>query len=74
MLRRNLLAMGHRVEKMRRVKLASLEVDTVPEGQYRRLDPVEVAKLARAVDYALEHQKPAPSESKTKSARRGRPR
>lgn len=74
LLRGNLLEMGHRVEKMRRVKLASLEVDTVPEGQYRRLDPAEVAKLARAVDYALEHQKPAPSETKTKSARRGRPK
>jgi len=73
LLRRNLLAMGHRVEKMRRVKLASLEVDTVPEGHYRRLDPAEVAKLARAVDYALTHQKPAPPDSKTKSARRGRP-
>ncbi|MBZ5660641.1 MAG: rRNA pseudouridine synthase [Acidobacteriia bacterium] len=73
LLRRNLLAMGHRVEKMRRVKLASLEVDTVPEGHYRRLDPAEVAKLARAVDYALTHQKPAPAVSKTKSARRGRP-
>jgi 23S rRNA pseudouridine2605 synthase len=73
LLRKNLLAMGHRVEKMRRVKLASLEVDTVPEGHYRRLEPGEVAKLARAVDYALTHQKPAPAASKTKSARRGRP-
>jgi 23S rRNA pseudouridine2605 synthase len=74
LLRRNLLTMGHRVEKMRRVKLASLEVDTVPEGHYRRLDPVEVAKLVRAVDYALEHRKPAPSSSSAKSARRGRPK
>jgi 23S rRNA pseudouridine2605 synthase len=72
LLRRNLLTMGHRIEKMRRVKVASLDVDTVPEGQYRRLDPVEVAKLARAVDYALTHQKPAPSDSKSKSARRAR--
>jgi 23S rRNA pseudouridine2605 synthase len=74
LLRKNLLTMGHRVEKMRRVKLASLEVDTVPEGQYRRLDSVEVAKLARAVDYALKNQKPAPSTPKMKSARRGRPK
>jgi 23S rRNA pseudouridine2605 synthase len=74
LLRKNLLEMGHRVEKMRRVKLASLEVDTVPEGHYRRLDPVEVAKLARAVDYALTHQKPAPSTTTAKSARRGRPK
>jgi 23S rRNA pseudouridine2605 synthase len=74
LLRKNLLDMGHRVEKMRRVKLASLDVDTVPEGQYRRLDPAEVTKLARAVDYALTHQKPAPVSSEIKSARRGRPK
>ena len=74
LLRKNLLEMGHRVEKMRRVKLASLEVDTVPEGHYRRLDPAEVAKLAHAVDYALTHRKPAPSTPKEKSARRGRPK
>ncbi|MBZ5641298.1 MAG: rRNA pseudouridine synthase [Acidobacteriia bacterium] len=74
LLRKNLLDMGHRVEKMRRVKLASLDVDTVPEGHYRRLGLEEVAKLSRAVDYALTHQKPAPVSSKAKSARRGRPK
>jgi 23S rRNA pseudouridine2605 synthase len=74
LLRKNLLAIGHRVEKMRRVKLASLEADTVPEGRYRRLDPVEVAKLARAVDYAIENKKPAPRSTNEKRARRGRPR
>jgi 23S rRNA pseudouridine2605 synthase len=73
-LRKNLLAIGHRVEKMRRVKLASLEADTVPEGHYRRLDPIEVAKLARAVDYAIKNKKPAPSSTNEKRARRGRPR
>jgi len=74
LLRKNLLAMGHRVEKMRRVKLASLEADTVPEGHYRRLDPIEVGKLSRAVDYAIKNKKPAPSASTDKRARRGRPR
>ncbi|HVA94081.1 MAG TPA: S4 domain-containing protein [Candidatus Dormibacteraeota bacterium] len=58
LLRTNLLKMGHRVEKMRRVKLASLEIETVPEGHYRRLDPKEVAKLARAVGFALEGKAP----------------
>ena len=72
LLRRNLLTMGHRVEKMKRVKLASLEIDTVPEGHYRRLDPTEVAKLVRAVDYALKHQKPVLSASKNQRARIGR--
>jgi hypothetical protein len=59
---------------MRRVKLASLEAATVPEGQYRRLDAVEVAKLARAVDYAIKNKKPAPISTNEKRARRGRPR
>jgi len=41
---------------MKRVKLASIEADTVPEGHYRRLDPSEVAKLSRAIDRALENK------------------
>lgn len=72
-LRTNLLKMGHRVEKMKRVRLASLEIDSVPEGQYRRLEPAEVKKLAHAVEFALENHKPLPVSSKTKRARRGRP-
>jgi 23S rRNA pseudouridine2605 synthase len=60
LLRRNLLAMGHRVEKMKRMKLASLDADTVPEGHYRRLEPREVAKLTRAIDEALENKRPIP--------------
>src|SRR5579862_8192757 len=35
----NLQMLGHPVEKMRRMKLASLEADSVPEGHYRRLAP-----------------------------------
>jgi pseudouridine synthase len=73
LLRPNLLKLGHRVEKLRRVKLASLEVDTVPEGHYRRLDPAEVAKLARLVDSALKNQKPVSIPANNKRARRGRP-
>jgi 23S rRNA pseudouridine2605 synthase len=56
LLRRSLHAMGHPVEKMRRMKLASLEAETVAEGNYRRLDPREVAKLSRAIDLALENK------------------
>jgi len=72
-LRTNLLKMGHRVEKMKRVKLGSLDIDTVPEGQYRRLEPAEVKKLANAVDFALKNQKPIPVPAKNQRARRGRP-
>jgi len=68
LLRWNLLAMGHPVEKMKRVKLASLDAGTVPEGHYRQLDPREVEKLGRAVEAALAHAKPRAGESMSKRA------
>jgi pseudouridine synthase len=74
LLRRNLLAMGHRVEKMKRVKLASLDAETIPEGHYRRLDPSEVAKLSRAIDHALENKPPLPLAPKDRRAHRRRPK
>jgi hypothetical protein len=57
-LRRNLLASGHPVEKIRRMKLATLDADTVEEGHYRQLSAEEVAKLGRAIDRALTEHKP----------------
>ena len=72
LLRRNLLAMGHPVEKMKRMKLASLDVDTVPEGHYRQLSAPEVAKLLRVVDYALTQPKPMLAPAKPKRAWRPR--
>jgi 23S rRNA pseudouridine2605 synthase len=74
LLRRNLISIGHPVEKMKRMKLASLDADTVPEGHYRRLVPVEVAKLARAVDHALTSPKPILVTPKTQRGRRRRPK
>ena len=74
LLRRNLLNMGHRVEKMKRVKLASLEADTVPEGHYRRLDAAEVAKLSRSIDRALDNKPALPSAPKNRRARHRRPK
>jgi|SRR5580692_2349854 23S rRNA pseudouridine2605 synthase len=75
LLRRNLLAMGHPVEKMRRMKLAALDVDTVPEGHYRELAAPEVAKLARAIEYALGPGKQAPAPAPARKTKRAwRPR
>ncbi len=71
-LRRNLLAMGHPVEKLRRMKLASLDADTVQEGHYRELSPLEVAKLVRAVERALTEHKAVPSAAKPRRAWRPR--
>jgi 23S rRNA pseudouridine2605 synthase len=68
LLRQNLLAMGHPVEKMKRVKLASLDATTVPEGNYRQLDPKEVEKLGRAVESALAHAKPPAGATKSNRA------
>jgi 23S rRNA pseudouridine2605 synthase len=72
LLRRNLLAIGHPVEKMRRMKLASLDADTVQEGHYRQLSPLEVAKLVRAVEHALKDHKPVPAANRPKRAWRPR--
>jgi 23S rRNA pseudouridine2605 synthase len=72
LLRRNLLVMGHPVEKMRRMKLASLDADTVPEGHYRQLSALEVAKLVRAVEHALTQHKPLPAANKPRRAWRRR--
>jgi len=73
LLRRNLLEMGHRIEKMKRMKFASLEIETVAEGHYRRLEPKEVAKLSRAIDFALENKHPLPPRPENQRLRRGRP-
>jgi 23S rRNA pseudouridine2605 synthase len=68
LLRKNLLAMGHRVAKMKRMKLASLDAGTVPEGHYRQLAPEEVAKLVRAVDRAVAQEKLPPRIDKPRHA------
>jgi 23S rRNA pseudouridine2605 synthase len=74
LLRRKLLAMGHPVEKMRRMKLASLDADTVPEGTYRQLADPEVAKLSRAIDYALGVRQKTPTRASEKPRRESRRR
>ncbi len=68
LLPQNLLKIGHRIEKMKRVKLASLEVDTVPEGQYWRLAPDEVTK-ARARSGPRAQESKAGNDCPQKSAR-----
>jgi 23S rRNA pseudouridine2605 synthase len=50
LLRRALFALGHPVEKMRRVKFGPLDLGDLPEGHYRRLEPREVAQLRRFVE------------------------
>jgi pseudouridine synthase len=45
MMRRMLFETGHPVEKLRRVGLATLELEDLPEGAYRALQAVELRKL-----------------------------
>ncbi len=47
-LRNALFRKGHPVEKMKRVRIAALELTSLPPGQWRALSEAEVAALARA--------------------------
>jgi len=52
-LRRRLLKLGHPVEKVKRVRLANLELGRLAAGEYRILEAKEVEGLERAVAKAL---------------------
>lgn len=52
-LRSELARLGHPVEKIRRIKIGNIELDSLPPGRYRLLNQEEVAGLGRAVDRAL---------------------
>jgi 16S rRNA U516 pseudouridylate synthase RsuA-like enzyme len=52
LLRRSLVSLGHPVEKMKRVKVANLELADLPEGRYRHLEAKEIAGLERALSRA----------------------
>ena len=53
LLRRALFALGHPVEKMKRVKLGPLELGDLAEGRYRPMEPREVAQLRRFIEKAV---------------------
>jgi 23S rRNA pseudouridine2605 synthase len=72
LLRRALFALGHPVEKMRRVKLGPLELGTLPEGRYRRLEPREIAQLRRFVEHAAAAAPAGPTKHGAPRARRPR--
>ena len=68
LLRRELFAANHPVEKMKRVKFGPLDLGGLPEAQYRKLDPSEVARLRAAVERAEKAPRAAPSAMRTKRA------
>ena len=49
-LRNRLFQTGHRVEKLKRVSLANLDLGSLPPGSHRAVSPGEVAALKRALD------------------------
>jgi len=59
MMRRMLFETGHPVEKLRRVGLATLELEDLPEGAYRALQPVELRKLQLNLKRVEESAAPA---------------
>ena len=76
-LRQTLSQMGHHVEKLRRVKLAELELGRIEAGEYRLLTESEVAGLMSAVALATARNAatapvPAPYAGKEVRAARGR--
>jgi 23S rRNA pseudouridine2605 synthase len=53
-LRNKLFQTGHPVEKMRRVGIGNLPLESLAPGRYRTLSPAEVATLSRVLDGQLE--------------------
>src|SRR5262249_40178079 len=53
LVREGCFALGHPVEKMKRVRLGPLHLGDLPEGQYRQLAPSEVEALRHAVEQAM---------------------
>jgi len=70
-LRKKLMQSGHPVEKMKRVRIASLELDSLAPGHNRPLTAAEVASLKRAVSPAEGSVKIATQAHPKKSRRRG---
>jgi 23S rRNA pseudouridine2605 synthase len=49
-LRHKLFQMGHPVEKMRRVAIGNLRLESLAPGRFRQVSPAEVATLSRILD------------------------
>jgi 23S rRNA pseudouridine2605 synthase len=49
-LRNKLFQTGHPVEKIKRIRVANLELESIPLGHHRALLPAEVASLSRALE------------------------
>jgi 23S rRNA pseudouridine2605 synthase len=52
--RNRLFRTGHPVEKIKRVAIGNLKLESLPPGRHRPLSPAEVATLARALDSTVQ--------------------
>jgi 23S rRNA pseudouridine2605 synthase len=58
-LRNKLFQTGHPVEKIKRTRIANLELDSLAAGRYRPLSPAELIALKRKLDEGAARPKPA---------------
>jgi 23S rRNA pseudouridine2605 synthase len=58
-LRNKLFQTGHPVEKIKRTRIANLELDSLAAGRYRPLSSAELIALKRKLDEGAAHPKPA---------------
>jgi 23S rRNA pseudouridine2605 synthase len=68
-LRNKLFQTGHPVEKMKRTRIADLDLDSLATGRYRPLSSAELIALKRKLDESAKGKKPA---IRSRAARRPR--
>ncbi len=69
-LRNKLFQTGHPVEKIRRTRIANLELDSLAGGHRRPLTPGELVALRRKLDEIAAHRKPAARKRPVRKPRR----
>jgi 23S rRNA pseudouridine2605 synthase len=69
-LRDKLFQTGHPVEKMKRTRIANLELDSLAPGNHRPLSPAELVTLKRKLDERGARRKPAPRERSKRRPRK----
>jgi 23S rRNA pseudouridine2605 synthase len=69
-LRNKLFQTGHPVEKLKRTRIANLELDSLASGQRRPLSPAELVALKRKLDEISSPRKPAARKRLVRKPRR----
>ena len=68
-LRDRLFRTGHPVEKLKRVRIANLELDSLAPGRHRALSSAEVSTLSRALDAPAANRAATASKPRTRMQR-----